>query len=56
MYAARQLFGFFLLDFYGYGAWGIAGVFGAAMFVLFLRNIMEKWFIIEEIAVETKKC
>jgi hypothetical protein len=54
MYAARQLFGFFLLDFYGYGAWGIAGGFGAAMFILFLRNIMEKWFIIEEIAVEAR--
>jgi hypothetical protein len=55
MYATRQLFGFFLLDFYGYGAWGIAGVFGATMFVMFLRNIMEKWFIIEEMAAETRK-
>lgn len=55
MYAARQLFGFFLLDFYGYGAWGIAGVFGAALFVLFLRKIIEDWFKIEEKAETTRR-
>jgi hypothetical protein len=47
MYAARQLFGFFLLDMFGFGAWGLAGVFGAALFVLTIRHMIEKWFAIE---------
>jgi hypothetical protein len=52
MYASRQLFGFFLLDMFGYGAWGLIGVFGAAFFTLALNHMIERWYKIE---VWTKK-
>ncbi|MEM5853182.1 MAG: hypothetical protein QXG39_06665 [Candidatus Aenigmatarchaeota archaeon] len=55
MFAMRQLFGFFLLDMFGYGAWGLAGVFLAALFVMALRNIVEKWYRIEEYGKEMQE-
>jgi len=54
MYASRQLFGFFILDFYAYGAWGLIAVFGATCFVLGLKRIMENWFRIDEMAAITR--
>ncbi|MEM5766090.1 MAG: hypothetical protein QW423_00390 [Candidatus Aenigmatarchaeota archaeon] len=48
MYASRQLFGFFLLDMYGYGVWGLIGVFGAVLFVKALQYMVENWFKLEE--------
>lgn len=52
LYATRQLFGFFLLDMYGYGAWGLAGVFGAIFFVKALQHMTENWFKIEQYGKE----
>lgn len=47
MYASRLMFGYFLLTFYSYGVWGLAGVFGAAFITVTLKNIMDKWYNIE---------
>jgi hypothetical protein len=54
MYAARVLFGAFLLDFLGYGVWGLAAVFGAAVLTKGLQKIMEGWYEIEQMAVVTR--
>lgn len=48
MYATRQIFGFFLLDMFGYGSWGLAGIFIAAALVKMLENIIERFLKIEE--------
>ncbi|MEM5829281.1 MAG: hypothetical protein QW040_00465 [Candidatus Aenigmatarchaeota archaeon] len=55
MFSSRQIFGFFLLDFYGYGAWGLAGVFGAILFTKGVQKMMEGWYGIEQMAEETRK-
>ncbi|MEM5879204.1 MAG: hypothetical protein QXU74_01800 [Candidatus Aenigmatarchaeota archaeon] len=55
MFASRQIFGFFLLDFYGYGAWGLAGIFGAILFTKGVQKMMEGWYGVEEMAEETRK-
>ncbi|MEM5883113.1 MAG: hypothetical protein QXQ77_02645 [Candidatus Aenigmatarchaeota archaeon] len=55
MFTSRQIFGFFLLDFYGYGAWGLAGIFGAILFTKGVQKMMEGWYGVEEMAEETRK-
>jgi hypothetical protein len=55
LYAARLLFGAFLLDLLGYGAWGLIGVFGAVLLTKGLQKIMEGWYRIEEMAAETRE-
>lgn len=55
MYATRVVFGAVLLEFLGYGAWGLAGVFGAVILVKGLQTLMERWYAVEEMAEETKK-
>jgi len=55
LYAARVLMGEVLLEFLGYGAWGLAAVFGAIFLVKGLQHMIESWFKIEEMAVETGK-
>ena len=55
VYATRAFFGAFLLQFLGYSAWGIAGIFGAIFIVGSLRKMIEDWFKIETYAEEIKK-
>ncbi len=55
MYAARVMFGAFLLDFAGYGAWGLAGLFIAVFFSKAVSNIMDSWYGWEKMAQETKQ-
>jgi len=55
VYATRAFFGTFLLQFLGYSAWGLAGIFGAIFIVGSLRKMIEDWFKIETYAEEIKK-
>jgi len=55
MYAARVMFGAFLLDFAGYGAWGLAGLFIAVFFSKAVSNIMDSWYGWETMAQQTKE-
>jgi hypothetical protein len=54
MYAARVLFGAFLLDFVGYGIWGLAALFVAAFFTKGLGKIMKDWYVVEAMAETTR--
>jgi len=55
MYAARTLMGGFLLEFAGYGAWGLGAMFLAVFFTKSVGKIMEDWYSVEQIAQETKQ-
>jgi len=55
MYAARVLFGAFLLDFVGYGIWGLAAIFVSAFLTKGLDKIMKDWYAVETMAEETRK-
>jgi hypothetical protein len=55
VYATRAMFGAFLLQFLGYSAWGLAGIFGAIFIVGSLRKMIEDWFKIETYAEEIRK-
>jgi len=55
MYAARTLMGAFILHFIGYGAWGLAAVFGSIFLVLGLKKLVEGWFKIEEMGKKTRE-
>jgi len=55
IYAARTLLGGFLLNYAGYGAWGIGGLFIAILFTKVLGNMMEKWFEVEKVGKETRE-
>jgi len=55
MYGARVLFGAVLLEFFAYGAWGLAGIFIAVFLVNGLKKIIEDKFKIEEYTSEIKK-
>jgi hypothetical protein len=55
VYATRAMFGAFLLQFLGYSAWGLAGIFGAIFIVGSLRKMIEGWFKIETYAEEIRK-
>jgi len=55
MYAARTMFGGFLLDFAGYGAWGLGALFLAVFLTKSIGNIMEKWYEAEKMGEETRK-
>jgi hypothetical protein len=46
--------GGFLLDFAGYGAWGLGAVFLAIIFTRGLGKIMKDWYKTEEMAQETR--
>ncbi len=50
MYGARVLFGAILLEFFAYGAWGLAGIFIAILLVKGLEKLIENRFAIEEYA------
>jgi len=54
LYATRVMFGAFLLEFVGYGVWGIAGVFLAWFIVASLQHIFERFFQIERKAEEIR--
>lgn len=54
-YAARTMMGAFILKFMGYGAWGLAAVFGSIFLVWGLKRLVEGWFSIESIGEETRK-
>jgi hypothetical protein len=55
MYGARVLFGAVLLEFFAYGAWGLAGIFIAMFLVKGLEKIIERGFEIEKYAEEIRK-
>ena len=55
LYAMRVMFGAFLLEFLGYGAWGLAGVFGAIFIVKGLEHMINKWYRVEEELFAAKK-
>ena len=55
VYATRVMSGAFLLQFLGYSAWGLVGIFGAIFIVGSLRKMIEDWFKIETYAEEIKK-
>ena len=55
IYAARTLLGGFLLNYAGYGAWGIGGLFIAILFTKVLGNMMESWFEVEKVGKETRE-
>ena len=55
IYATRTFFGAFLLTFFGYGAWGLAGIFIAIFLVKGLENLIEKRFEIEKYSSELEK-
>ena len=55
MYAARTLMGGFLLNFAGYGAWGLGAIFLAVLFTKSIDKIMEDWYKVEQMAQETKQ-
>jgi hypothetical protein len=55
MYGTRVLFGAVLLEFFAYGAWGLAGIFIAVFLVNVLKKIIEDKFKIEEYTSEIKK-
>ena len=47
LYATRVMFGAFLLEFLGYGMWGLAGIFGAILIVKGLEHTINKWYGVE---------
>ena len=47
LYATRVMFGVFLLEFLGYGMWGLAGIFGAILIVKGLEHMINKWYGVE---------
>ena len=55
LYAARLLFGHVLLQFLGYGAWGLVAIFIPIFIVKGLEHMMEKMFGIEEYYLEKIK-
>lgn len=55
MYATRTMMGSFILQFAGYGAWGLGAVFIAILLVAGLRKMMEGWYGIEGIGEETRR-
>ncbi|MCX8190948.1 MAG: hypothetical protein N3D78_02065, partial [Candidatus Aenigmarchaeota archaeon] len=55
MYATRTMMGYFILQFVGYGAWGLGAIFVAIFLVGSLRNMIEGWFGIEKFGEETRK-
>jgi len=55
MYATRTLMGSFLLQFAGYGAWGLGAIFLAVFFTRSVGRIMEEWYQVERMASETGK-
>jgi hypothetical protein len=54
MYASRTLMGGFLLEFAGYGAWGLGAVFLAIIFTKGLDKMMKDWYKTEEMGQEVK--
>ena len=59
LYAARVLFGHILLQFLGYGAWGMVAIFIPVFIAGGLERLISKWYEIEEkiveVAAEQKK-
>lgn len=47
IYAARTMIGGFLLTFFGYGAWGLGGIFMAIFIVKSFEHLIEKKFEIQ---------
>jgi hypothetical protein len=54
MYASRTLMGGFLLEFAGYGAWGLGAIFLAIIFTKGLDKMMKDWYKTEEMGQEVK--
>jgi hypothetical protein len=54
LYASRTLMGGFLLEFAGYGAWGLGAIFLAIIFTKGLDKIMKDWYKTEEMGKEVK--
>lgn len=54
LYAARVFFGAILLEFVGYGVWGLAMVFVSFLLTSALRNLVESKFKIEEFTTGLK--
>jgi len=54
MYAARTLIGAFLLQFAGYGAWGLGAMFLAMFLTRSVGKLMDEWYGVEKMAEETK--
>lgn len=52
LYAVRTMIGGFLLQFAGYGAWGLAAMFIAILFTSIFKNMIEKWFFAEKFSRE----
>jgi len=55
MYAARTLMGGFLLEFAGYGAWGLGALFLAVFLTKSIGHIMDNWYQVEKMAETTRK-
>jgi len=55
MYAARTLMGGFLLEFAGYGAWGLGALFLAIFFTKSVGSIMDNWYQAEKMGEETRR-
>ena len=55
LFAVRVLMGEVLLEFLGYSAWGLAGVFVSIFIVGGLRHSIESWYQVEAIGEETRK-
>ena len=55
LYATRVMFGAFLLEFLGYGMWGLAGIFIACLLTRGLQYQIEKEFTFEKEWHKTRK-
>jgi len=55
MYATRTLMGSFLLEFAGYGAWGLGALFLAVFFTKSVGSIMDNWYQAEKMGEEVRR-
>ncbi|MHA1828270.1 MAG: hypothetical protein ACTSX6_06440 [Candidatus Heimdallarchaeaceae archaeon] len=55
LFAARVLMGEVLLEFLGYGAWGLGVIFAGIFIVNGLKHMMESWYKVEEAAATTRE-
>lgn len=55
VYAGRVALGGLLLEFAGYGAWGLVAMFLAVFFTKGLEYMMEKWYGLEEMVQTVRK-
>lgn len=55
LYAMRTTMGVFILEFMGYGAWGLGAVFISILIVLGLKKMVDDWLDIEKKVEETRK-